>query len=139
MLEVIHARISTGVGSSRASALIDTQAATRTILLDGCRVHTRARTTLEASSPNGGALPHGGVQPSDSPFGGIFATVHVLRRHIPTPEHNLAITFRSTRTPPALSSALSLHSASSASFTASVQAGPVSSIEAILHAAGPVG
>jgi hypothetical protein len=36
------------------------------------------------------------------------------------------LTLSSTRTPPALSSALSLHSSSSASFSASVQAGPVS-------------
>jgi len=40
----------------------------------------------------------------------------------------IRLTLRSTRTPPALSSALSLRSASSASFSASVQAGPVSFI-----------
>jgi len=40
----------------------------------------------------------------------------------------IALTLRSTRTPPALSSALSLRFASSASFIASVQAGPVSFI-----------
>jgi hypothetical protein len=38
---------------------------------------------------------------------------------------NQRLTFRSTRTPPALSSALSLHSASSAAFIALVQAWPV--------------
>ena len=38
------------------------------------------------------------------------------------------LTLRSTRTPPALPSVLSLHSSSSASFSASVQAGPVSFI-----------
>jgi len=37
------------------------------------------------------------------------------------------LTFRSTRTPPALPFALSQHFASSASFIVSVQAGPVSS------------
>ena len=40
----------------------------------------------------------------------------------------IALTLRSTGTPPALSSALSLRTASSAPFSASVQAGPVSFI-----------
>ncbi len=40
----------------------------------------------------------------------------------------VALTLRSTRTPPALSAALSQLLASSASFIASVQAGPVSFI-----------
>jgi len=38
---------------------------------------------------------------------------------------SMRLTFRSTRTPPALPSALSHHFASSASLSASVQAGPV--------------
>jgi hypothetical protein len=49
-------------------------------------------------------------------------------RQVEFPKLVVGLTLRSTRTPPALSSVLSLRLASSASFIASVQAGPVSFI-----------
>jgi hypothetical protein len=59
---------------------------------------------------------------------GDFYYDHLNTRDPPKPYLTSGLTLRSTRTPPALSSALSLRSASPASFIASVQAGPVSFI-----------
>jgi hypothetical protein len=63
---------------------------------------------------------------SGSLYLGVYRSFIAHALTIQIQKTTIGLTLSSTRTPPALSSALSLHSASSASFIASVQAWPVS-------------
>ena len=73
------------------------------------------------------ALVEGVFNSSDTGHMGLFSgSIHSIRRVSAMTHRGGGLTFRSTRTPPTLPSALSLVPSSSASLSASAQAGPVS-------------